>query len=182
MSTLEVNQISPSTGTTVTIGGSGDTVTLGSGATQSGFGGVNAPAFEAYNSADQSISNATWTKMQVDTERFDTAGNFASHRFTPTTAGKYFVYAKATLKLPDYTIYSHRLAIYKNGSGYMYSEGTINSNNTLAFPMSVYSTIDMNGSTDYVEIYGYLEKHGGTDGVFESSSPQSIFGAYRIIE
>jgi len=39
----------------------------------------------------------------------------------------------------------------------------------------------MNGSTDYVEIYGYLEKHGGSDGVFESSSPQSIFGAYRVI-
>ena len=141
----------------------------------------NTPAFEAYNSADQNISNATWTKMEVNTERFDSNNNFASHRFTPTTAGKYFVYAKATLKLPDYTIYSHRLAIYKNGSGYMYSEGTINSNNTLAFPMSVYSTIDMNGSTDYVEIYGYLEKHGGSDGVFESSSPQSIFGAYRII-
>lgn len=145
-------------------------------------GGINnTPAFEAYNNADQNISNATWTKMEANTERFDTDSNYASNRFTPTTAGKYFVYAKATLKLPDYTIYSHRLAIYKNGSGYMYSEGTINSNNTLAFPMSVYSTIDMNGSTDYVEIYGYLEKHGGSDGVFESSSPQSIFGAYRVI-
>ena len=182
MSTLEVNKITPQSGTTVTIGGSGDTVTLGSGATQSGFGGVNTPAFEAYKNGDQSISNATWTKAEFDTERFDTAGNFASNRFTPTTSGKYFVYGKATLKLPDYTIYSHRLAIYKNGSLYVVCEGTINSNNTLAFPMSVYSTISMNGSTDYVEIYAYLEKHGGSDGVLESDSPQSIFGAYRIIE
>jgi len=40
MSTLEVNTINPQSGTTITIGGSGDTVSLGSGATTSGFGGI----------------------------------------------------------------------------------------------------------------------------------------------
>ena len=144
-------------------------------------GGKNTPAFEAYNNGDESISNATWTKMQVDTERFDTDSNFASNRFTPTTAGKYFVYGRATLKLPDYVIYSHRLAIYKNGSLYSVCEGTMDNNNMLASPLSIQSTVDMNGSSDYVEIYAYLEKHGGSDGVFESDSPQSIFGAFRII-
>lgn len=39
MSTLEVNTITPQSGTTVTIGGSGDTVSLGSGAT-AGFGKI----------------------------------------------------------------------------------------------------------------------------------------------
>jgi hypothetical protein len=179
MGTIFVDNLEPQSGTSLTLGASGDTIALASGASQTLA--VMTPAFEAYNNGDQSISNATYTKMEADTERFDTNNNYASNRFTPTVAGKYFVYAKATLKLPDYTIYSHRLSIYKNGSGYMYSEGTINSNNTLAFPMSVYSTIDMNGSSDYVEIFGYLEKHSGSDGVFESDSPQSIFGAYRVI-
>ena len=41
MSTLEVNTINPQSGTTITIGSSGNTVALGSGATQSGFGGTN---------------------------------------------------------------------------------------------------------------------------------------------
>lgn len=40
MSKIETNTIAPSTGTTLTLGESGDTVTLGSGATQSGFGKV----------------------------------------------------------------------------------------------------------------------------------------------
>ena len=38
MSKIEVNTIEPQCGTTLTLGGSGDTVTLGSGASQSGFG------------------------------------------------------------------------------------------------------------------------------------------------
>lgn len=38
MSKIEVNTVEPQCGTTLTLGGSGDTVTLGSGASQSGFG------------------------------------------------------------------------------------------------------------------------------------------------
>ena len=38
MSKIEVNQISSQCGSTLTIGQSGDTVTLASGATQTGFG------------------------------------------------------------------------------------------------------------------------------------------------
>lgn len=39
MSKVEVDTLAPATGTTITIGESGDTVALGSGATASGFGG-----------------------------------------------------------------------------------------------------------------------------------------------
>ena len=38
MSKIEVNTVAPQCGTTLTLGESGDTVTLGTGATQSGFG------------------------------------------------------------------------------------------------------------------------------------------------
>ena len=38
MSKIEVNTVAPQCGTTLTLGASGDTVTLGSGASQSGFG------------------------------------------------------------------------------------------------------------------------------------------------
>ena len=38
MSKIEVNTIEPQCGTTLTLGGCGQTVTLGSGASQSGFG------------------------------------------------------------------------------------------------------------------------------------------------
>ena len=41
MSKIEVNTVEPQCGTTLTLGGSGDTVALGSGASQSGFKAVD---------------------------------------------------------------------------------------------------------------------------------------------
>ena len=40
--------------------------------TVTGAGGVNTPAFMAYLSANQSISNSTYTKVQCNLEVFDT--------------------------------------------------------------------------------------------------------------
>jgi hypothetical protein len=54
MSELKVNKVTPRSGTTVTLGDSGDTITIPSGATidlssatQTGVGGTNTPAFLA---------------------------------------------------------------------------------------------------------------------------------------
>jgi hypothetical protein len=78
MSELKVNKVTPRSGTTVTLGDSGDTITIPSGATitnsgtATGFGGANTPAFLAYISTGESICNATATKVQFNTEDFDT--------------------------------------------------------------------------------------------------------------
>ena len=185
MSTLEVNQISPSTGTTVTIGGSGDTVTLGSGATQSGFGGVNAPYFEAYLPSNQdSVSQATDVKVQLSTENFDSGGNFdnsTNYRFTPTVAGKYFIYGAVTVYGGDVTALTAVSAkIKKNGSIVRFSDKNYTSNHAYVISTTVSGIIDFNGSTDYVELFGYLQSTG--TGRFQGGNSQTYFGGYRIIE
>jgi hypothetical protein len=54
MGTLFVDKLDPQSGTSLEIGSSGDTITIPAGATitnngtQTGFGGTNTPAFEAY--------------------------------------------------------------------------------------------------------------------------------------
>ena len=58
-------------------------------------GVANTPAFEAYLSSDQSVTDNTVVKAEINTELFDTNScydNATNYRFTPTTAGKYFVY------------------------------------------------------------------------------------------
>ena len=63
-------------------------------------GGVNTPAFLATLSADQSISNSTLTKVQFNTEVFDTNSNYdnaTNYRFTPTVAGYYQLNLQLTL-------------------------------------------------------------------------------------
>jgi hypothetical protein len=75
---------------TITIGASGDTITVPTGASltvpNGGLSGQNYPAFEAYLSADQSISDDVNTKVLADTEVFDTDScydNTTNYRFTP---------------------------------------------------------------------------------------------------
>ena len=54
------------------------------------------PAFQAYLSSIQTVVSGATTKITMDTEDFDTDScydNSSNYRFTPTTAGKYYVYA-----------------------------------------------------------------------------------------
>jgi hypothetical protein len=187
MSTLEVNTINPQSGTTITIGGSGDTVSLGSGATQSGFGGVMTPAFEARLDNQQSIGDAVDTKIQYNSEIFDTDGcydNSTNYRFTPTTAGKYYVYAFAYMDTQAGGNFDQgRIYLFKNGSNYTQIIMNNGGNFTEAVTLTAHSIIDFNGTTDYVEAYAFINDTSGTPLVRgDTSKRMSAFGAYRIIE
>ena len=147
-------------------------------------GGNNTPAFEAYVSSDLNPSNDTDTKVAFNTERFDTDNNYdnsSNYRFTPTTAGKYYVYSivrggpssglSACEKLFVY--------IYKNGSNYGPGVNVdYRSNNGTSASQLIASTIDFNGSSDYVEIYANIDVSSGTPTFYAN---RTIFGAYKII-
>ena len=111
----------------------------------------NGPAFSAYLASNTSISSGTFTKVTFDTEEFDTNSNFASSRFTPTVAGYYQVNTGVAFGWASIT--RAILAIYKNGSQYKIGNDLGGSNITNALMTS--AVIYMNGSTDYLEVYGY---------------------------
>ena len=67
MSKIEVNTVAPQCGTTLTLGESGDTVTLGSGASQSGFGRTGTVDWQT------SIKTATFTATSGEGYFCDTA-------------------------------------------------------------------------------------------------------------
>ena len=55
------------------------------------------PAFHATKSANSNISSGTDTKIEFNSELFDTDNtydNSSNYRFTPAVAGKYFVYGQ----------------------------------------------------------------------------------------
>ena len=116
----------------------------------------NGPAFSAYQSSSQSPSSATWTKIQLQSEEFDTASCFDSttnYRFTPTIAGYYQVNGA----LQNNSTATVAMAIYKNGSIFK----QVN-NQAVALYNSgfVSALIYMNGSTDYLELYCNLSAGG----------------------
>jgi len=118
----------------------------------------NGPAFSAYATATQSISNSTATKVVYDTEDFDTNTNFASNRFTPTVAGYYQI--NVGLFCAGSATGGNILSLYKSGSEYVQLTRTLLSN---AF--NVFSTgsclVYCNGSSDFLEIFT-TQNSGGT--------------------
>jgi hypothetical protein len=108
-------------------------------------------------SANQTITTATWTKLNLNTEEFDTNSCYdasTNYRFTPTVAGYYQINGKVVydpIEAGKITIVS----IYKNGS--RYKDGSRNTNSvggTGAASMTS-SIVYFNGTTDYVELYAY---------------------------
>jgi hypothetical protein len=133
---------------------------------------VNGPTFAATKTGTQSISSGVWTKLTFPNELFDPNSNYdtGTSRFTPTVAGYYQIqYAGRANEAGagGVTLYS---AVYKN--------------NTVVFAtavrdavgqpvnLSLSGIVSMNGTTDYLEIFGFTS--GGTgnyagDAMFSSA-------------
>jgi hypothetical protein len=138
----------------------------------------NMPAFSVYLSANQSVTSGVATKISFDTKEFDTNSNFASNRFTPTVAGYYQVNASVYLTGTANTQGIVAIYLYKNGSNY--KQGGVYINNSTAgssFDLTVASVVYMNGSSDYLEVYGYNTQ---TLPVFSGGSNQTYFNGSLI--
>jgi len=120
--------------------------------TTSGTVMVNGPAFSANTATTQSISNATYTKVTLGTEVFDTNSNFASSRFTPTVAGYYQINAGIFYNTGAVSGLG-QIFIYKNGSEV---NGTVNNMSASGYcGLSIATLTYCNGTTDYIELYTY---------------------------
>lgn len=118
----------------------------------------NYPAFSAYSGSAQSISTGTWTKLQCNTEEFDTNSNYdkdTNYRFLPTVAGYYQVNGSFNPQVLSSLIIC---AIYKNGTRFKDFEALGSSSGGGSAVGS--ALIYFNGSTDYIEFYGYQGSAG----------------------
>jgi hypothetical protein len=186
MGTIKTTNIETITGSgTLTLGQSGETISVPSGATltvpSGGLSGQNYPAFYAHLSASQSVTNNTLTKAQIDSELFDTDGcydNATNYRFTPTVAGHYFVTGCISGESGTNDSLACTSAIFKNGSYYTnhnFSSSAI----FRRFPCMTTAVVYMNGSTDYIELFGSISSTGASV-EFNAGSNQTFFTAYRI--
>jgi hypothetical protein len=111
----------------------------------------NMPAFGAYQSTLQSLPAATYTKINFQTEEFDTHNCFDSttnYRFTPTVAGYYQLNATMSLAAASSEGY---ITFRKNGSAFKAGNDIGGS----AYGVTISTIVSLNGSSDYVEVWGY---------------------------
>lgn len=153
---------------------SADSGTITQGMLASGVAG-NGPAFSAYLGTNQTVTQSVWTKLQINTEEFDTNNcydNSTNYRFTPNIAGYYQVTGNAVVTNANQQY--NQLAIYKNGS--LFKAGTNNSA-VGAYWFMVSALVYLNGSTDYIELYGQTT---GAVPTFSSGQTSTYFQAALV--
>ena len=188
MSQLEVDKIIPQSGTSLTLGDSGDTFTIPSGVTLTNNGtvtgfGVNQPVWSVYNNGTQSVSHDTETTVAYNTERIDTDSAFdtSTYRFTVPSGkgGRYFI--AAGIRFQD-GAWGRSIKVFVNGSqsnviGNMnYGTTSFTADNQLS------GIIDLSAS-DYIEIKA--KQHSGGSQNLEALTDgwyRSYFQGFKLIE
>ena len=125
---------------------------------------LDGPAFSAYLGTSQTVTTGVATKIQLNTEVFDTASAFDSttnYRFQPLVAGYYqvngMVYGSATTTLVVlYCQINKTGTLYQYGSVLQVATGTGSSPSASVINTIIY----LNGSTDYIELFGTITGTG----------------------
>ena len=194
MGTIKTTNIEPiADNGTVTLGSSGDTITVPSGvtvnmsnATQTGVGGTNTPYFYGELASNQTTTRATYVKITgMTNNELDSATAFDGTTFTVPSGegGKYYLEGVMTASYGsvgqdgEQTIGS----LYKNGS--LLKQGLFRTNSSYSYTRAV-TTIasgifDLSVG-DTIELYAWIQDASGDDGL-ASASKTSLMG-YKIIE
>ena len=149
-------------------------------------GGNNTPAFHAYMTSQVNAwSSGSWTLVPNALETFDTDGEYdtTAYRFTPTTAGKYWFYGQVTASSNNGTLSSARCSIYKNGAEVVTNRwegrsGVLSGDAQYRF---VGLIEDMDGSSDYVELWGYMSTDAGARVDLAGYDTRVFFGGFRLL-
>lgn len=138
---------------------------------------LNTTGVRVYNGSAQSVSASTFTKIQLDTADFDADTNFdttTNYRWTPDRAGKYLV--SGMVRFDGAGSGTDIItAIYKNGSALVYSIAGSSASGS-ASPL-VSTIVSMNGTTDYLELYGY-QASGGPLNTVNGTEHTYLCGVY----
>jgi len=190
MSTLKVDTILKRTGTgTITVGQSGDTISIPSGATLNSAGtntleGIsNTPSFHIRKSGNQTgLSSGGWTKVTFDDEVFDTDSAFASDKFTAPSDGKYFFTSAA--KINDggtNTLVGTGMRFTINGAiAAQEIHFMVNGSNS-AEGKSITAVLNLTAS-QYVEVYAYAQDNGGAAcSITGGTDRDTFFMGYKLI-
>ena len=193
MSTLKVDTILKRTGTgTITLGQSGDTITIPSGATLNSAGtntleGIsNTPAFFVALTTNVTISDNTITKIPFATEVFDTDSAYDSstnYRFTVPSgkAGKYYFTFQGAMGIKK----DYKITIYlkKNGS-YVGTEAIFTNGYQPSADDNIrshYTTLLDLAVSDYIEMWVKINNNGTNSAFIHGDNFTTFFTGYKLI-
>ena len=167
MSTLKVDTILKRSGSSVSIGETGDTINLAGAAYAAA--GDNTPSFGATASSTQSIGNGSFVKVTLNTESWDTDSAFdnsTNYRFTvPSGEGGKYVFHYGGYLVSMTTNGYFQLQLYKNGSQLRSSgfKTYMSASTTSSVTINASHTTELSAG-DYIEFYVIQDNSDGGGG------------------
>jgi len=132
---------------------------------------TNITGASAHADGSQSISDNTLTKVDLETEKFDTNSEFASSRFTAGADGTYLVSASVQMNGEAGANVQHFATIYKNGSRFL--DGAQTTDYAVNYVFYVPTTALVLSSGDYLELYYYHNKGSSLNITANTTTTQS---------
>ena len=181
------NNIINENSNTITIGASGDTISIPSGATfningTAGTGiGTNTPSFHVTQSSSQNFADGTTVKITYDTEVYDVGSGFntSNNNFTVPSgeAGKYFFYGQTQGIFCDSNTEFCNISLYVNDTQ---TKFTRHNRGTIATDSAFFHTsvVDLSAS-DVVDLRLY-HGQGSTRGN-DNDARVTYFIGYKLI-
>jgi hypothetical protein len=174
VSQLKVNEIIKQSGSSITIGADGDTLT----------GPFSSkPIVLGYQSSDQSLTKGSDNKIINWTTTLDTDSAFSSNKFTVPSgkAGNYYISYQLSFDGDSSGNTGYDLnapIIYKNGS-------EIIRHNNVREPQIPYGSFAITCvlalvASDYIEFYFHPDRGGGTAGNTQGESTRTWFQIFRL--
>ena len=141
----------------------------------------NLPCFFATSQTEISLTANSWAKIDFGTEVIDSATAYdhsTNHRFTPQTAGYYYVWGAYTTRFESAAHWAH-ISVYKNGSAAFQQVRTNGRNSDYHnwVNMAISGIVSLNGSSDYIELWATNQPDSGTTTL---PCVERHFGAFRI--
>jgi hypothetical protein len=161
-------------------GSASSSVFLAGDSTWIAAGGDNTPAFLVTKNADQTISTGTYTQVSFQTETLDTdsAYNTTDFKFTPQTAGWYFLFASVRWNT-ETDFDTSNLGITKNGVTSSELIAMKAAQNAYYNSMYISTIAEANGSSDFFAVNVYHTR--GVSADLSSTTYTNFFGGYKTL-
>jgi len=189
VSQIKVNEIIKQSGSSITIGESGDTISIPSGATLNSAGtntltGIsNTPAWMVRLTSSQNVSTSTNTVINFNNEILDSAGAYdtSNGRFTVPSgqAGKYYVYSQ--LMRNNFFNSRYLVKVRVNDTQMLSAEDrNTDTGGTTFQTVQVGGILDLSVG-DYVNVSLFQDSGDSSGANGDSSGSKSLFMGYKLI-
>ena len=140
---------------------------------------TNVPYFRAYMGGTNTLADNTTTKVAFDSVSWNVGGTYATgtYRWTPGTAGRYFIHSKIQIDFGDGAGDKCDLFLRKNGSNVNYHRIMAGGNHGASSSVNLTCTVDLDAD-DYVEVFAEQNSDAGKN--FDGTSQYNWWEGFLI--